>query len=129
MAINWLVALQAIPWGQVIENAPKIIDATKRLFTKAKSIEPPREIVIETAGDSDDATRIARLERLVEENRHEVITLHEGLQASTRLLGELAEQNARMVGEIETLRRRGRMQLWFCAVLALLLVGLALKLV
>ncbi|MBM3114475.1 hypothetical protein [Jeongeupia naejangsanensis] len=128
MAINWLVALQAIPWGQVIENAPKIIDATKRLFTKAKSIEPPREIVIETAGDGDDAARIARLERLVEENRHEVIGLHEGLQASTRLLGELAEQNARMVGEIEVLRRRGRLQFWFCAVLALLLVGVILKL-
>ncbi|GHD60126.1 hypothetical protein [Jeongeupia chitinilytica] len=127
MAINWLVALQAIPWGQVIENTPKIIDATKKLFTKARSIDPPREIVIDAATAPDDAARIARLERLVEENRHELITLHEGLQASTRLLDELAGQNARMIGEIEVLRRRGRVQVWFCAVLALLLIGVVLR--
>ncbi|AOY02174.1 hypothetical protein BJP62_02890 [Jeongeupia sp. USM3] len=128
MAINWLVALQAIPWGQVIENAPKIIDATKKLFTKAKAAEPPREIVIDAGAPTDEPARLGRVERLVEENRHELIVLHEGLQASTRLIGELAEQNARMVGEIEALRRRGRVQFWFCALLALLLVGVLLRL-
>ncbi|BCL75167.1 hypothetical protein JHS3_09030 [Jeongeupia sp. HS-3] len=128
MAINWLIALQAIPWGQVLENTPKIIDATKKLFTRAKEAEPLREIVIDPDGQADDATRLTRLERLVEENRNEVIDLHQGLQASTKLIGELAEQNARMIGEIETLRRRGRVQFWFCVVLALAFLGLLLKL-
>jgi len=31
MAIPWFSMLQAVPWGQVIDNAPKVVDGAKKL--------------------------------------------------------------------------------------------------
>ena len=32
MAINWMTLLAAVPWTEVIKNAPKVADSAKKLW-------------------------------------------------------------------------------------------------
>jgi hypothetical protein len=34
MAIGWLTVLKMVPWGEVIENAPKVAIGAKKLWDK-----------------------------------------------------------------------------------------------
>ena len=36
MAIPWLTVLQAVPWGDVIRNAPKVADGAKKLLERTR---------------------------------------------------------------------------------------------
>ena len=37
MAIGWMTALKIIPWGDVLESAPRIVKAAKHLFSAANA--------------------------------------------------------------------------------------------
>ena len=54
MALPWLTALKVIPWGDVIEHAPKVLNAARKLMDRQKSPEAapanatPMDLVADT---------------------------------------------------------------------------------
>lgn len=100
MAINWVTVLAAVPWTEVIRNAPKVAEGARKLWSSAgrKGAKDGAEIQAVRRG-ADPALRIAALEASVDE-------LSGQLQASAELIKALAEQNAQLVQRIETNRRR-----------------------
>jgi Asp-tRNA(Asn)/Glu-tRNA(Gln) amidotransferase A subunit family amidase len=108
MAIPWLVALKVIPWGDVIEHAPKVLSAARKLMDRQRAEPPP------PAGD-----RVADSPPSLGELRVRLIAAQDQIdqQAQTQkqlaqTLAELAEQNARLVSAVEVLRVRSRLLLW-----------------
>lgn len=101
MAISWMTVLAAVPWTEVIKNAPKVADGAKKLWNTVGSKKG------QTAGtdlaaarrSSDPTVRVAALEATVDE-------LSKQMQASAELIKALAEQNAQLVERIELNRRR-----------------------
>lgn len=129
MAIGWFTVLAAVPWKQVIENAPQVADGAKKLWSTVarKSIVSDRpgpgtgvELPAEARSIAGMASRLAEIEA-------ETAILHEQMLASSDLIKTLAEQNAQLVERIETNRVR---VLWLSAVLvvvsALAIVSLLL---
>jgi CHASE3 domain sensor protein len=111
MAFPWLMALKVIPWGDVIEHAPKVLKGARRLLDKQKAA--PLAAAAEVAAPSGDGTgRLVALE-----------AAHRQLQADlaqlTQTTAELAEQNTRLVQAVDLLRWRTR---WLGAVSLVLLV-------
>lgn len=118
MPIPWLSVLQAVPWGEVVANAPKIADGARKLWKtvrggdKAAGTPPP---AAEPASLPDASRRLVELERRLE-------ALQAQLQESSALITALAEQNTVLVRRIETNRRLLR---WL-ALLSMIALGLAL---
>jgi hypothetical protein len=114
MGFPWMLALKVIPWGDVIEHAPKVLKSARKLLDKQDDGEldvpltPPRE--------GGDAARLAALE--ADQAR---------LQADLKQLAEtstaLAEQNARLIAAVDVLRWRTR---WLAGIAAVLLIGFIL---
>lgn len=102
----WSTVFRMIPWGQVIDHAPEVIDAAKRLYGQLTKNKPTEENDIEIATLNEDLTDTERLQLMIESNRQELFKLHQDIEVSSKLINELAEQNAQMIGEIEKLRKR-----------------------
>lgn len=102
MAISWITAFRAIPWGQVVENAPTVLRGAKRLWGMAQP----------QVGEH------SRIEQDVAELKQEILK-------AAQLIESLAEQNARLVEAVEILRVRTRVLLVGGGVLAAAVVGLA----
>jgi len=129
MAISWLSVLQAVPWSDVISNAPKVAEGARKLW---KSVGPRgADDAAEPAADSaasagptlppDQALmslqgRVRALESAVEGLRGQ-------LQQSSELINALAEQNAQLVQRIELNRQRLQRTLLLAAAAAVLAVG------
>jgi len=121
MAIPWLLALKVIPWGDVIEHAPSVLKAARKLMDR-QGTEPAHSntTAVDLAGEA-----LPSLGEL--KNRLIAAQVQLDRQAQTQAemaqtLAELAEQNARLVSAVETLRVRTRLMLWALAVLVLLVV-------
>ena len=127
MAIPWVTVLQAIPWGQVIENAPKLVDGAQKLFFRLKKGEAPGSVVLNPSQDEDETARLQALEKYVQENRLELQQLHQNLSDTADLLNNLTGQNAKMVGEIDLLRKQTRRLQWVLAVVSVALSGMVLR--
>ena len=110
MAIPLMAVLKAIPWGQVIENAPQLVDGAQKLFSRLKKDKErtPDVIVPDPSPDEDEGDRLRMLERYVQENQLELQQLHQNLSDTADLLSHLTGQNAKMVDEIDLLRRQTR---------------------
>ncbi|OGA14046.1 MAG: hypothetical protein A3H32_16875 [Betaproteobacteria bacterium RIFCSPLOWO2_02_FULL_63_19] len=104
-----LSVLSNIPWGQVVENAPKLADGAAKLWSKVANFRKSSR-----AGETDpalarDESRPSELQRLqarVLELEQSVQSLHEQMQASTELIKALADQNTQLVQRIELNRAR-----------------------
>ena len=106
MAIGWLTVLQAVPWGQVLDNAPKIAQGARKLWGSVSGKADAADVSGAdarqfSAGDanSDMAARLAQLEKTT-------IELHDQMMTSTALIKELAEQNTQLIKHIEVNRVR-----------------------
>jgi L-fucose isomerase-like protein len=122
MAIPWLTALKVIPWGDVIEHAPSVLKAARKLMDRQPS-QPqdpagnpatPRPVsAVPSLGELKNALIAAQgqIDRQVQTQRK-----------LTETLAELAEQNARLVSAVEVLRLRTRLLVWGGAAM---LLGLA----
>lgn len=101
--------LSNIPWGQVIENAPKVADGATRLWNSvgARRKKP-------AAGDAAvDSAAVPplpaeALQAKVNALEAEVRQLSEQMQTSSELIKALADQNTLLVQRIELHRRRLR---------------------
>ena len=126
MALSWLTALKAVPWADVVQAAPGIVQGARKLFTAAK----------EYAGSGSDAAAGAASRPspgTLEARLHSMEAAVDGLQgeqrSSAELIRSLAEQNASIIAALDLMRGRVRILSGACAALAIALGALALAFV
>ena len=103
-----ITVLSNIPWGQVIDAAPRLAEGAGRLGEAAKNLRksksaPPDAAAPSTANPPTDAeqlkARVCELEGTVQE-------LREQMQASAEVIKDLANQNSLLVQRVEISRSR-----------------------
>ncbi len=128
MALPWLTALKVIPWGDVIEHAPKVLKGARDLLDRQRRGTPaapppdPRDHVIQMPGPTDPA--LCDLQQQLAGTRDELGRLRQTQEQITQTLAELAEQNTRLVAAVELLRKRTRLLMGAVLVLAVVLGAL-----
>ncbi len=131
MAIPWLVALKVIPWGDVIEHAPKVLKGARDLLERQRQrrretgpAEPdPRSHVIEMPGPTPPELR--ELQQRLAAAHEDISRLQQTQDQITQTVAELAEQNTRLVAAVELLRKRTRLLMGALVVLAAGLTAVA----
>lgn len=124
MAIPWLLALKVIPWGDVIEHAPTVLKAARKLMDRQKAeTTPPSGTAVDLASQAlpsmgELKNRLVAAQAQIDRQAQTQVQL-------TETLAELAEQNARLVSAVETLRLRTRLLLWGVSALVLVVLVLA----
>ena len=126
MALSWLTALKAVPWADVVQAAPGIVQGARKLFTAAKEYAGSgSEAATGATSGTPRGTLDARL--------HSMEAAIDGLQGEQRstaeLIRSLAEQNANIIAALDLMRGRVRILTGACAALAIALGALALALV
>jgi len=120
MAIPWLLALKVIPWGDVIEHAPKVLNAARKLMDRqpasANASKGSIEVLDSTPGTPPS---LGELKNRLIEARQLIEQQAQTQEEMAQTLTELAEQNARLVGAVELLRVRTRVLMVVIAALAL----------
>jgi len=123
-----ITVLANIPWGQVLDNAPKVANGAMKLWNAVRNRKKPPSAEEEPPAPAPDGSMSeadvlrARLRRL-EEN---IASLDEQMQASTELIKALAEQNTQLVQRIELNRVRLVRLALASAAAGLVLLGIAL---
>ncbi len=124
MAIPWLLALKVIPWGDVIEHAPKVLNAARKLMDRQRT-EAPAAVTTTSTDPSDAPPSLGELKNRLIAAQGQLDRQAQTQEQLTQTLAELAEQNARLVSAVELLRVRTRLLLWGAAALALVVAWLA----
>lgn len=119
MALPWLLALKVIPWGDVIEHAPKVLNAARKLMDRQKAPESPTITAKPLDLAPDAQPSLGELRNRLIEARQLIDQQAEVQLQMTQTLGELAEQNARLVAAVELLRVRTRVLMVVVAALAI----------
>ena len=119
----WMTALKLVPWGDVIEAAPQVLQAAKKLMGKTQAAGTAPAAGTLTATDDSPTTPVtAQLQHL----RERVAQLEQEQQDSAALIQSLAEQNAVVIRAVEALRLRnqrlGRALVGLAVVVAAVLV-------
>jgi hypothetical protein len=129
MAIPWLAALKVIPWGDVIEHAPKVLNTARKLLDEKRAKKPSEPVpmgdVIEVTGS--DPPSLGELKNRLVAAQQQIDQQAEAQEQLAQTLAELAEQNARLVGAVAVLRTRTRLLLWVVAALVTGGIWLALR--
>ena len=113
MAIGWMTVLKLVPWGDVIENAPKVANGAKKLWQSVgKKPVPAAPVppVPDTLGSAPPA--VAALQAQLSELQVAVADLHQQMLASSELIQSLANQNTQLIKRVEANRVR---LLWLAA--------------
>ena len=119
MAIGWISVLKMVPWGEVIDNAPKVAQGARKLWQAAG--KKPVDVV----PASDVATlTLAGLQAQLAELQVSTAELHQQMRESSALIQSLAEQNTQLIRRLEINRLR---ILWLAAVVFGLTVWLVLR--
>jgi hypothetical protein len=108
MALSWLTILRTVPWSEVISNAPMIADGAKKLWKTAsgKPATPePDPADFAPKSDFDGANAIKELKSRLAVLGASTADLQVQMLASSRLLKDLAHQNALLIERIESNRR------------------------
>jgi hypothetical protein len=106
MAIGWLSILKAVPWTDVVSNAPKVADGAKKLWETVARKKAPADVATGTSATSTaDTPSLAGLEARMGELSGEVARLQQEMLASSQLIKSLAEQNAQLVRRVYWLSR------------------------
>lgn len=128
MAIGWMTALKIIPWADVLESAPHIVKAAKRLFSATKADASTFAESSESSTSTGDNS-LANLDKRIRLIETRIIELSEEQKSSTELIKSLAEQNALIVEAVEVFRVRIKLLLTVCVLLMAVLAGLVFWLV
>ena len=100
-----LTVLSNIPWGQVIENAPKVADGAAKLWSRLRKPQAAADDAPRPA-EGAPLSDVALLQSRVRDLELSVGALQEQMEASTELIKALAEQNAQLVQRAELNRVR-----------------------
>jgi len=112
MAIGWLTVLKLVPWGDVIENAPKVAQGAKKLWhTVGKKPAPGVADTFTPTAPGQGALGgqdavVAVLQRQVAELQVTAAELHQQMLESSALTQSLAEQNTQLIQRVEVNRKR-----------------------
>ena len=122
MAAGWVAALKLVPWGDVIEATPQILQAAKKLLgTTQKGNADAAADALEGGAGGEPAMPVAlQLQHL----RDRVAQLEREQQESAVLIQSLAEQNAQVVRAMEVLRQRQQRLMVAAGILAMACTGL-----
>ncbi len=111
MAMGWLTVLKMVPWGDVIESAPKVAAGAKKLWAKVGNKPLPGAAPL--PGNPSTAPQaltgqdaIAALQTQVAALQAATAELHQQMFESSALIQTLADQNAQLVQRIELNRKR-----------------------
>ena len=115
MPISWLTVLKAVPWGDVISNAPVVVDGARKLWnnvgrkgnTAPGPAQPTAAATDTCAAPTDTATALAQLRARMDRGDERLEALHDQMITSSELIKALAEQNGQLIARIDTMRRRG----------------------
>lgn len=104
MTLPWLAVLKSVPWSDVISNAPVVADAAQKLWKvvsrKAATPVRPQPVASQQAGAATEM-RLTALEA-------EIANLNNEMLETSKLLKELADQNALLIARVEANRKRLR---------------------
>jgi hypothetical protein len=130
MALPWMALIKAVPWTDVVAHAPAVLGAAKKLWQPPSGRRPslPGEEG-QGSGDSNgqrsgagagagagvSALRVAALET-------QVADLAEQLAHTNQLVQDMAEQQVRMLAQVEANRQALRLLRWLTAVAVVALV-------
>lgn len=105
MAIGWLALLKAVPWGEVVRNAPEIAENAKKLWGTVARKSPKQELEVRNVFTSEDQELNWLKERLItiEATYSE---LHNQMLTTSELIKALADQNTQLIKSIELNRIR-----------------------
>ncbi len=120
MAFGWITVLKIIPWKDVLENAPHIAKAAKKLYAGRKDSTSSG-----TAGSSvptSDSENIESRDFRLHEIEREILDLNSVVRS-------LAKQNVRIVEAIEVLRIRSKVLMFSCVALGCISILLILLLI
>lgn len=109
MAIPWLMALKAVPWGDVIEHAPSVLKAARKLIDRQSSQSPGQAGTPATQTPVSEVPSLGELKNALIAAQGQIDRQAQTQRELTETLAELAEQNARMVNAVEVLRLRMRL--------------------
>jgi uncharacterized coiled-coil protein SlyX len=103
MAISWLTALRAVPWGTILSQAPTVVDAANRLLSQSKR-KPPQP------GSPDGFETL----------KERIAALEEHDQADAAVVKQLADQLAELsrLSQVMAVRLRMVLLLGTMAILA-----------
>jgi outer membrane murein-binding lipoprotein Lpp len=124
MAAGTIISvLTRLPWGQVIDAAPKLAEGATKLWN---SVARRKKTEDEGAAapfqpDQASATPVEAIRAQVDSLQDSVDALKDEMQAATELIKALAEQNAALIQRVELNRVRLVRQ---TAALAVVSVGL-----
>ena len=113
MPIPWLSAIKAIPWGTVVEHAPKVLGKARDLIDRQRS-NPEVSKPAQPLSQSEIETHLATA-------RMEIKELQEKQKSLEAILTELAEQQAALVNQVKRLRSLHR---WLATMLIVLVASL-----
>ena len=119
--MGWVTALKLVPWGDVLEATPQILQAAKKLLGSTR--QGTADAAAGTlAGAGDAATPPVALQ--LQQLRERVARLEQEQQESAVLIQSLAEQNAQVVQAVEVLRLRNQRLTAAIALLGAVCAGL-----
>ncbi len=114
--------LSNIPWGQVVDAAPKIAEGAGRLWEAAKNYrKSPAPATANAPGAPTDSSPEAVLAARVAELETTLQALRGQMQASAEVIKELADQNTQLVRRVEQMRHRQTRLTFGCAIALLAL--------
>jgi hypothetical protein len=99
MAISWLTALKALPWGTILSQAPTVVDAANRLLSQTKRKQPQ-------PGSMDELQML----------QERIAALEEHDQADAAVMKQLADQVAALTRASQVMAVRTRMVLLLSAI-------------
>jgi hypothetical protein len=132
MALPWLTLIKAVPWTDVIEHAPTVLSGAQKLWQRLPGRGPaatppaPTTPAVADAGQSLSA-QVAELRTGVVAAEQQLAELQARLSDSNALIRDMAEQQARMLAQIEAHRRALGWTAGLAAVALVVAVGLLLR--
>ncbi|GAB4215241.1 MAG: hypothetical protein Fur007_12880 [Rhodoferax sp.] len=98
MALDWLTVLKLVPWGEVIDTAPKVARGAQKLWSSVTK-KPAEPESAEPVADETAALR-AQLAALQASQAQ----MQQQLQEAAALVQSLAQQQMQLVGRVQRLR-------------------------
>ena len=125
MAIGWLTILKMVPWGDVIENAPKVATGAKKLWSRVAKKPAGATVIVAAGAMPEQPLTLLQLQQQVAALQTVTAELQQQMIDSTELINTLAEQNSRLVKRVEIDRKR---LLWLALCLLAMFLVLLFKL-
>ena len=118
MAMNWILALKAVPWTDLVQAAPSLLKGARKLFVRDRMADAEASASSARAPQSSVDARLTAIESAL-------ATLSSEQRASAEMIRSLAEQNARVVEAMAIMRARARLLLGLCIALVVALGALS----